>query len=209
MTILPIIAANYSLIKGGRVSHYSLAQRALTNQLLTFGRKKTYSSININISDEINSLVSLVKRTVGTSIAFDASLSENIGTVKVDPVQLQHIIINLATNAKDAMPDGGTLTVETKNIHLKDSVEGSHGPVHPGNYVLLEVSDTGRGMDKECWRKAFKPYFSTKSLLNGHGTGLGLSTVHGIVTAHHGHIVIESVEKKGTHVKIFFPEVIT
>jgi CheY-like chemotaxis protein len=147
----------------------------------------------------------MLMRTIGENVAVTVSLGEQLGAVRVDPGQAQQILLNLAVNARDAMPQGGTLAIQTRNVALIDSVLMSHSVAPPGSYVVLTVADDGTGMDAETLAQIFEPFFTTKP--KGSGTGLGLSTVFGIVEQSGGHIRASSLAGRGATFEIFLPAV--
>jgi CheY-like chemotaxis protein len=144
-------------------------------------------------------------RTIGEDIAIGVSLGESLSSVRVDPGQIQQILLNLSVNARDAMPAGGTLTIQTRNVTLDESTPMSHSVAPGGAYVVLKVSDDGTGMSADVLAQIFEPFFTTKP--KGRGTGLGLSTVFGIVEQSGGHIRVASVPGHGTTFEIFLPAV--
>ncbi len=175
----------------------------LTQQLLAFGRKQPLSPKIINLNQLLRSMESLIRRTLREDIALKIFFQENIENINVDPIQIQQIILNLVVNAKDAMPDGGEIIIETKNVELTQDYVNLHIGSKVGKHVMLAISDTGSGMDKETMEKIFEPFFSSKE--KGKGTGLGLSTVYGIVKQSGGNIWVYSEPAKGTTFKIYFP----
>jgi len=176
---------------------------SLTRQLLAYSRRQVMEMKVININDLIINLEKMLKRLIGEDILLTTFFQEDIDMIKADPQQIEQIIINLAINAKDAMPKGGKLIIETKNIYLDNDYAKNHPGVKPGLHIMLSISDTGTGMTDVIKEHLFEPFFTTKE--KGKGTGLGLSTVYGIVKQTGGHIWVYSELNKGTTFKIYFP----
>jgi two-component system cell cycle sensor histidine kinase/response regulator CckA len=176
---------------------------ALTRQLLAFARKQIIEPRVLNINDLIGDMDKLLRRVIGEDIELLCHYAPNIGCVKADPGQIEQVIMNLAVNARDAMPDGGKLTIETRDVFLDKSYAQGHQDVAEGSYVLVAVSDTGMGMDADVQSHAFEPFFTTKA--QGKGTGLGLSTCYGILKQHGGNIWVYSEVGQGTTFKIYLP----
>ncbi len=176
---------------------------SLTQQLLAFSRKQMLSTRVLNLNDVVTNMEKLLGRLISENIILANVLDQNLGMVKADPFQVEQILMNLAVNSRDAMPDGGYLTIETSNVILDDDFARIHTHVRPGRYVMLSVSDTGYGMDQEVMNHVFEPFYTTKE--KGKGTGLGLSTVYGIVKQHAGTIMVYSEVGKGTSIKIYLP----
>ncbi|HLP46887.1 MAG TPA: PAS domain S-box protein [Candidatus Kapabacteria bacterium] len=183
------------------------AERAasLTERLLVFSRKQPTEPRALNINEQVLSLESILQSLIGENITLATSLAAGIHAVKMDPVQLEQVIMNLVVNAIDAMPQKGTLRIETANVELNEEYCRRYTDIIPGNYVMILVADTGCGMSEETKEFLFEPFFTTKS--PGEGTGLGLATVYGIVKQNKGHIWFESELEKGTTFKIYFPAI--
>ena len=183
---------------------HDAAQRAaaLTRQLLAFSRKQILSVRVVHVGDIVGDVAPMLRRLLGETIDLQTAVG-NRGLVKTDPGQLQQVIVNLAVNARDAMPDGGRLVLETSDVLLDEAFERRHPSVHCGPHVMLTVTDTGHGMDSATQKRIFEPFFTTKPL--GQGTGLGLATVYGIVKQSGGTIWVESQPGLGTTFKVYFP----
>lgn len=179
--------------------------RDLVAQLLAFARKQTLEMKPVDLNSIITSFRQMLRRTLRENISIDTRLAMNLPLVRADKAQIEQIILNIAINAQDAMPEGGRLIIETSDADQVTMVSRLGIAPAPGNYVLLSVKDTGTGMDDETKSNIFEPFFTTKSL--GHGTGLGLSTVHGIVKQHGGHIRVESELGSGTVFLIYLKAV--
>lgn len=172
---------------------------ALTKRLLTFARRRRLSPQILNINDLVLGLMEILKRSIGEPITLTTMLTGNIWRTRIDASEVENAILNLAINARDAMPNGGALIIETRNVTANDVPSGAGG----GEYVLLSVTDTGEGMTPEVLEKAFEPFFSTKE--PGRGTGLGLSTVYGFAEQSGGHATISSEVGRGTTVSLYLP----
>lgn len=175
--------------------------KRLTNQLMTFGRKQVIQPKVIDINILITEQYKMLHRLLGEDIEIDVRLSPAVGKVKIDPAQLEQIIVNLAVNGRDAMPFGGKLVIETSNVEFTEDDLKNNPESQPGKYVMLGITDSGIGMDNETRAHIFEPFFTTKG--RNKGTGLGLATVYGIVKQNKGHIVVQSELRKGTSFKIF------
>ena len=175
----------------------------LTQQLLTFSRKVQSRLRPVDLNQEVLQVQKILQRTIPKMIAVELSLVENLKPINADPAQVEQVLINLAVNSRDAMPEGGTLTIKTDHATLDNKFCKIHLGSKPGDYVKLTVSDTGHGMDEETLKKIFDPFFTTKGV--GKGTGLGLAMVYGIVKSHEGYILCESEPNRGTTFEIYFP----
>lgn len=181
------------------------ARRAatLTSRLLAFARRQPLSPEPVDANRLVSGMSELLRRTLGEQVSVETVLAGGLWQVTIDASQLENSLLNLAVNARDAMPDGGRITIETGNTHLDDAYAANNAEVTPGQYVLIAVTDNGPGMTPEVMAKAFEPFFTTKPV--GKGTGLGLSQVYGFVRQSKGHIKIYSEPGQGTSVKIYLP----
>jgi len=177
----------------------------LTRHLLTFSRKQLVEPQVLDLNQAVWEAHKLVRRLVPANIDVAPALAPTLGWVKVDPGQVQQVLINLVVNARDAMPEGGRVVIETSDVELDEAFVSQHVGLQPGAYVMLSVSDTGSGMDAETLAHIFEPFFTTKQ--PGKGTGLGLSTIYGIVKQNGGHIAVESALGRGSIFRIFLPRV--
>jgi signal transduction histidine kinase len=173
---------------------------ALTQKLLAFGRRQPLAPCRLDPNELIGGMSDLIRRAVGERIELDQRLSANVWPVEIDPNQLENALLNLAVNARDAMPNGGHLTIESRNV-IDPKV--SDNEILKGHYTLLTVEDTGTGMTPDVIKHAFDPFFTTKNI--GEGTGLGLSQVYGFVKQSHGHVEIASAPGQGTALRIYLP----
>jgi len=177
--------------------------RDLVRRLLTVGRKVAAQAVRVDLNHEVRLVAGILERTLPRMIAIDLDLSPGLPPLKGDPGQLEQVLLNLASNARDAMPEGGLLTLSTAKLSVRAIDPPRHPAMTPGNYVLLRVADTGQGMDPDTMQRCFDPFFTTKEV--GKGTGLGLSTVYGIVEAHNGVINCDSAPGKGARFNIYLP----
>ncbi|MEB0107963.1 ATP-binding protein [Pseudomonas sp. MH9.3] len=175
----------------------------LTHRLLAFSRRQSLDPKPVEINQLVNSMGELLQRSINESIALDMRLSGPLWTAEADPNQLESALLNLVLNARDAMPGGGRLTVETANRHLDSVFTAAYGTLQPGDYVELSVSDTGCGIPDSVIGRVFDPFFTTKPI--GQGTGLGLSMIYGFARQSRGHVTIHSEVGKGTTVSLFLP----
>jgi len=218
--LLTIIVGNIELLQRRlpddserlqRAAHHAMeaTRRAatLTQRLLAFSRRQPLDPKPIDTNKLVAGMSELLRRTLGEPVVLETVLAGGLWRTQADPNQLENAILNLAVNARDAMPNGGKLTIETANARLDDAyVEALAEPVPPGQYVLVAVSDTGTGMDKATMERVFEPFFTTKEA--GKGTGLGLSQVYGFVRQSNGHVRIYSELGEGTTIKIYLPRLI-
>jgi len=178
---------------------------SLTKQLLAFSRKQVLQPRVLDLNVIVAEMAKMLCRVIGEHVSFSQKLQPGLGRVKADPSQIEQVILNLAVNARDAMPKGGNLVIETRNVDVAGEASPSQSEIAPGPQVVLAVSDTGVGMDRETQAKIFEPFFTTKEA--GKGTGLGLATVFGIVRQSRGHISVCSEPGRGSTFEIYFPRV--
>ena len=213
--ILQVIQANLDLMKGAVKADPATLTRLhaaaaaadrgarLTQQLLAFARRQPLAPLPTNVARLVTDLADLLRNSLGERIAMELHVADDPWNAKIDPGQLENAILNLAINARDAMPNGGAVTVEVANATLDRRYAALHPDVTPGPYVMVAVNDTGTGMPPEIAAQAFDPFFTTKR--DGKGTGLGLSMVYGFVRQSNGHIRIDSAIGQGTSVKLYLP----
>ena len=186
-----------------QVSNAADRAAALTRQMLAFSRRQMLQIRVVNINSVVNDISHLLHRIIGEDVRLVIKTADNLANARLDPDQLGQVVLNLAVNARDAMPGGGTLVIETENVVLDEAYAQSHPPVQPGRYVLVAVTDTGTGISKSDLPHIFDPFFTTKDV--GKGTGLGLSIVYGIVKQSGGYIWVYSEPGQGTSFKLYFP----
>ncbi len=170
---------------------------SLTRQLLAYSRKQIFDVRIININDTVQNMEKMLRPLIGEDIEFITILDPNLSNIKADPTQIEQIILNLAINARDAMPTGGKIVLETRHHRFQQAYQQADAQISPGDYAMLSISDTGVGIEKKNLEKIFEPFFTTKEM--GKGTGLGLSTVYGIVKQSQGFIFVYSEKKQGNH----------
>jgi PAS domain S-box-containing protein len=189
------------------IKHAAQRGAELTQQILTFSRKVQSKLRPVDLNIEVRQVQKLLQRTIPKMIEVELRLADDLKVIDADPAQVEQILMNLSVNARDAMPEGGKLIIGTKNIFLDESYCRRDLEAHPGEHVLLSVSDAGHGMDKETIEHIFEPFYTTKGV--GKGTGLGLAMVYGIVKSHGGHIECSSQPGKGTTFSVYFPVIET
>lgn len=186
-----------------KIHHAARSGADLVQRLLTFSRKTEIKPLPLDLNRRVGQICELLARTIPRMIQIDLVLAESLPAINADPTQVEQVIMNLAVNARDAMPDGGKLVIETAYAHLDEEYAKVHVGAEPGHYVLLSISDSGEGMSKEVLEHIFEPFYTTKG--PGKGTGLGLAMVYGIVKQHNGYIMCYSEPSQGTTFKIYFP----
>jgi hypothetical protein len=191
----------------GEIVHAAEQASGLTRQLLAFSRRQVMQADVIDLNHIVARMQSMLQRIIGDDVSVGVRFAQGLSPIEADRAQIERVILNLAANARDAMPEGGRLTIETANVELDEDYVASHGDASPGPHVMLAVSDTGAGMSEEVQRHLFEPFYTTKPA--GAGTGLGLATVFGVVKQSGGSIYLYSEEGSGTTFKIYLPAATT
>jgi signal transduction histidine kinase len=200
-TTLPADDPNHSHAVG--ISEAAQRAAVLTRQLVAFSRKQVLEVRSINVNAVIENTAEMLRRLLGATVTVECHRAPDLATVEADAGQIEQILLNLALNARDAMGEEGELSINTRNVVLDEPQALRLGPLAPGAYVLIEVVDTGVGMDQATLARIFEPFFTTKK--EQRGTGLGLSTVYGIAAQHGGSVAAESAPGKGTTVRVYLP----
>ena len=194
-----------ALAEVAEISRAAERAAALTRQLLAFSRQQVQKIAVFDLNDVVSDTESMLARLLGEDVRISKDLAPDLGRVKADPGQIEQVLVNLAVNARDAMPRGGTLRIETRNVDLDEAYVAAHPAGTPGPYVMLAVSDNGCGMDPATLARIFEPFFTTKPA--GKGTGLGLATVYGIVKQSGGFVWVYSEPGHGSTFQIYLPRV--
>ena len=187
------------------IRNAAVSAASLTRQLLAFSRRQVLQAQDLNLNEVIDTMLKMIRRVIGEHIELVFVPHEELGTVHVDPHQIEQVLMNLCVNSRDAMPEGGVVRIETQNVAFDEDFQESHPWSRAGSYVMMALSDTGTGMDEATLYRIFEPFFTTKEF--GRGTGLGLATVYGIVKQHNGLVHVQSEVNRGTTFEIYLPRV--
>jgi CheY-like chemotaxis protein len=186
-----------------RIERAGQSAAHLTHQLLAFARREVIQPKSLDVNSVVGEMGPMLRRTLGEHIEVEIHLGAGVSPVLFDPGQLEQVLMNLVVNARDAMPDGGRLTIETSNVDVDEAFASGRPGLQPGRFVQLRITDTGIGMDKQTLDRAFEPFFTTKA--KGHGTGLGLATIYGVVHQGGGYVGIYSEVGVGTRITSLLP----
>jgi PAS domain S-box-containing protein len=203
--LIQLVAADPSRELIGQIRKAGERAAGLTRQLLAFGRKQILAPVVLDLNSLLSEIEKMLRRLIGEDVELITLLDPGLGRLKVDPGQIEQVVLNLAVNARDAMPTGGRLTIRTHNTVLTETQAREHADLPPGPYVLLAVSDRGCGMDEATMARIFEPFFTTKEV--GKGTGLGLATVFGIIAQSGGFIEVDSALGSGSTFRIYLPQI--
>jgi signal transduction histidine kinase/CheY-like chemotaxis protein len=198
-------SSDHNRAKLEQIKQAANSAAALTRQLLMFSRQQLIQPVTLDINQIVSNTGKMLRRLIRENIEFVVILEPNLDLVSADLGQIEQVILNLVVNARDALPTGGKLTIQTRNVRMENDSGQAGGGILPGRFVLLEVSDTGTGMDQETQAHIFEPFFTTKAV--GKGTGLGLATVYGIVKQSNGRIEVQSTLGRGSSFKVYLPAV--
>jgi two-component system, cell cycle sensor histidine kinase and response regulator CckA len=198
-------SSDHNRAKLEQIKQAANSAAALTRQLLMFSRQQVIQPMVLDINQIVSNTGTMLRRLIKENIEFVVIVEPNLDLVSADPGQIEQVILNLVVNARDALPTGGKLTIQTSNVRTEDDSGQAGGGILPGHFVLLEVTDTGTGMDQETQAHIFEPFFTTKAV--GKGTGLGLATVYGIVKQSNGRIEVQSTLGRGSSFKVYLPAV--
>ena len=188
----------------GEILHAADRAASLTRQLLAFSRKQVLQPVELDINEVIDAVARMARRLIGTDVQLKLQLGKAVAKVLADPAQMEQVLLNLIVNARDAMPNGGLITVQTANVHLDaQAPQVAQAGIAPGPFVMMAVNDNGIGMDQATQARIFEPFFTTKE--TGRGTGLGLSTVYGIIRQTGGAITVTSERGKGASFRVYLP----
>ena len=198
-------SSDHTRAKLEQIKQAANSAAALTRQLLMFSRQQVIQPMVMDINQVVSNTGTMLRRLIKENIEFVVILEPNLDLVSADPGQIEQVVLNLVVNARDALPTGGKLTIQTSNVRMENDSGQAGGGILPGHFVLLQVTDTGTGMDQQTQAHIFEPFFTTKAV--GKGTGLGLATVYGIVKQNNGKIEVKSMLGRGSSFKVYLPAV--